>query len=146
LVTWLKLKDKASERELFVANTHYDHIGAKARHESSKLILDKFPKLAGDLPVILTGDFNTSPGSAPYKTLTGQEAAATWLLVDTRKASEKEPEGPDSTINGFTRIRPGAQIDFIFTRGLKTASHAILTDEKDGRFPSDHLPVVAVVN
>jgi endonuclease/exonuclease/phosphatase family metal-dependent hydrolase len=145
LVTWLKLKDKASERELFVANTHYDHIGAKARHESSKLILDKFPKLAGDLPVILTGDFNSGVGSDPYKAITGQGAASTWFLADTRKSSEKEPEGPDSTWNGFRRILPGQQIDFIFTRGLKTESHAILTDEKDGRFPSDHLPVMAVV-
>ena len=145
LVTWLKLKDKTSERTFFVANTHYDHIGATARHESSKLILEKFPELAGDLPVILTGDFNSSLGSAPYKTITGKDAASTWFLVDTRVACQTEPQGPDSTWNGFRKIQPGAQIDFIFVRGLKCASHAILTDEKDGKFPSDHLPVVAVV-
>jgi endonuclease/exonuclease/phosphatase family metal-dependent hydrolase len=145
LVTWLKLKDKTSERTFFVANTHYDHIGPTARHESAKLILEKFPQLAGDLPVILTGDFNSSLGSAPYKTITGKDAASTWFLVDARVASQTKPKGPDSTWNGFRKIQPGQQIDFIFTRGLKCASYEVLTDEKDGKFPSDHLPVVAVV-
>lgn len=143
MVSWLKLKDKTNDRELLFANTHFDHVGLKARAESARLMLARLPKLAGDLPVILTGDFNTGPQSEPYGILTGKNSAATWLLVDSRVASKTKPAGPDSTWNGFRRIMPEQQIDFIFTRGLKTQRHEIFADEKEGRFPSDHLPVLA---
>ena len=142
MVSWLKLKDKPNDREIFVANTHFDHIGTKARAESAKLVLAQFPKLAGELPVVLTGDFNTGPTSEPYRILTGKAAVTTWLLADSRTNSKTEPTGPDATWNGFRQISD-QQIDFIFTRGWKTERHAILTDEKDGKFPSDHLPVLA---
>ncbi len=145
MVTWLKLKDKSTDKSLLFANTHFDHVGVVARQESAKLMLEKLPKLAGDLPVVLTGDFNSLPSSAAYATLTGKKSVATWLLVDSRRASQTEPTGPDSTWNGFERIRPEQQIDFIFTRGLTTQSHAILETIRDGKFASDHLPVVAVL-
>lgn len=145
MVTWLKLKDKSTGKSLLFANTHFDHVGVEARKESAKLALEKLPKLAGGLPVVLTGDFNSLPSSAAYATLTGKQSVATWLLVDSRKASKTEPTGPDSTWNGFERIRPEQQIDFIFTRGLNTESHAILETIRDGKFASDHLPVVAVL-
>jgi endonuclease/exonuclease/phosphatase family metal-dependent hydrolase len=144
MVTWAKLKDKQSGQTLLVANTHFDHRGAEARRESAKLLLRKLPELAGDLPVILTGDFNTTPSSEPYAILTGRDAAAdAWRLVDTRAASRTKPQGPNSTWNGFTRIVPDQQIDFILTRGLATHSHAILETVRDGKFASDHLPVLA---
>lgn len=44
-------------------NVHIDHIGQVARRESAKLILDRLGALAGDLPVIVTGDFNAEPDS-----------------------------------------------------------------------------------
>lgn len=145
MVTWAKLKDKVSGKTLFVANTHFDHRGVEARKESAKLLLEQLPKLAGDLPVILTGDFNCLPTSDPYAVLIGKQGQPAWRLEDTRVASKNKPEGPNSTWNGFKRIVPDQQIDFIFTRGLDTESHAILETVKDGKFASDHLPVLAEV-
>lgn len=143
LVTWLKLEDQQSGRTFLMANTHFDHIGRQARAESARLVLRQLPKLAGDLPVVLTGDFNTPPRSEPYNILVGADAASTWTFTDARKASKTDPQGPDSTWNGFRAVRPGQQIDFIFTVGLETNSYAVLDMKKDGRFPSDHLPVIA---
>ncbi|HTN75956.1 MAG TPA: endonuclease/exonuclease/phosphatase family protein [Pirellulaceae bacterium] len=143
MVTWLKLKDKTNDQVLLFANTHFDHQGVKARVESARQVLATLPKLAGDAPVVLTGDFNTGNKSEPYNVLTGKGAAATWLLTDARTISKTKPEGPNSTWNGFRKIQPEQQIDFIFVHGLSVARHAILTDEKDGKFPSDHLPLVA---
>lgn len=142
MTSWLKLKDKATAKTLLVANTHFDHKGKQARTESAKLLLERLAKLAGDAPVVLTGDFNTLPDSEPYAILTGKGAASTWILTDTRRASKQEPEGPNSTWNAFRRVMPEQQIDFIFTRGLTTQSHAILVTERDGKFASDHLPVM----
>jgi endonuclease/exonuclease/phosphatase family metal-dependent hydrolase len=136
LVTWVKLKDKPSGKMLFFANTHFDHRGQQARVESAKLIVERLGKLAGDLPVVLTGDFNSRKDNEAYKTM-----AKAWS--DTRETSATKPEGPDSTWNGFQAIAPGQQIDFIFAKGLKSQKHAVLTMQKDGRFPSDHLPIEA---
>jgi endonuclease/exonuclease/phosphatase family metal-dependent hydrolase len=145
MVTWAKLKDRTSDRTILVANTHFDHRGVEARKESAKLLLQQLPKLAGELPVILTGDFNCLPTSAPYATVTGKQSVSTWILQDTRQNSMTQPTGPDSTWNGFSKIMPEQQIDFIFTRGFKTRSHAILETVRDGKFASDHLPVLAEI-
>jgi endonuclease/exonuclease/phosphatase family metal-dependent hydrolase len=67
------------------------------------------------------------------------------MLQDTRQNSMTNPTGPDSTWNGFSKIMPEQQIDFIFTRGFKTRSHAILETVRDGKFASDHLPVLAEI-
>jgi endonuclease/exonuclease/phosphatase family metal-dependent hydrolase len=143
MVSWLKLKDKSSGKSLLVANTHFDHRGVEARVKSAELVLENLPKLSGDLPVILTGDFNSLPTSKTYTVLSGKDAVTTWLLSDSRRHSRTEPKGPDSTWNGFSRVMPEQQIDFIFTRGLKCEAHEIVLAEKDGKFASDHLPVVA---
>jgi endonuclease/exonuclease/phosphatase family metal-dependent hydrolase len=138
MVTWVKLKDKKSGKSLVFANTHFDHRGQQSREESAKLIVERLEKIAGDSPLLLTGDFNVTAQNEAYKTI-----AKMWS--DTRTTSATKPEGPDSTWNGFQAIAPGQQIDFIFARGLKSQRHAILTMQKEGRFPSDHLPVVAEV-
>ncbi len=58
IVTWAVLKDKVSGREIAAFNTHFDHVGKVARRESAVLILEKIKQMAGDLPVIVIGDFN----------------------------------------------------------------------------------------
>lgn len=141
MATWAKLKDKSSGKTYFAINTHFDHRGVEARKESAKLLLEKLPKLAGDLPVILTGDFNCTPGSDPYAILSGKKAAGTWLLADSRAVSKSEPRGPYGTFNNFTRISD-QPIDYIFIKGLTALSHAVLETVKDGKFASDHLPVL----
>ena len=47
-----------------------DHVGVAARREGVKLVLDKVQELGGDLPVIVTGDFNAEPESDVIKQVT----------------------------------------------------------------------------
>lgn len=48
--------------------------------------------------------------------------------------------------NGFRAIEPGRRIDFVLARGgVRMRQHGILSDTFDGRFPSDHLPVIAEI-
>lgn len=79
--------------------------------------------------------------------LTGEIGEHENVLEDGFFAAEFGHHGPTSTWNGFEEIIPGRRIDFIFTNsGLDVIQHAILADQYDGgRFPSDHLPVVADV-
>jgi endonuclease/exonuclease/phosphatase family metal-dependent hydrolase len=147
VVTWGKLKDKQTGRELYAFNTHFDHRGPKARKQSARLLIDRMKQIAGDAPVVLTGDFNTGVNSKPYQTLTGKSQAgeqAKFALREAREATTTKPQGPNSTWNGFSQVKPGRRIDFIFTHGpLRVLSYRVLDEQRDGRFPSDHLPVLA---
>ena len=130
-------------RRLAVYNTHFDHLGATARRESAKLLRGWAAKET--LPCIVMGDFNCTPGSDPYRELTTVEGDRS--LVDARTASSTPPVGPDGTWNGFQAVQPGQRIDFIFTtREWDVRKH--VTDDRrtaGGRFPSDHLPVIALL-
>jgi len=142
IVSWVKLKDKRTEEVFYFMNTHFDHRGPKARQESAKLLIEKLRETFSDHPVILTGDFNTKPGSEPYQILTADSEQAAFR--DAKSVSMKQPTGPDSTWCGFKAVAPGQRIDLIFaTNGVQVQSHQTLVDQKEGRFPSDHLAVVA---
>lgn len=139
IVTWAKFQDKSKDSSFYVFNTHFDHQGEEARDNSSRLILEKIEEIAGDDPVVVMGDFNATEDEEPYKILTEQ-------LFDGFYHSKNEHEGPESTWNGFSEIKLGHRIDFIFANPqVSVVKHRILTDTRDGRFPSDHLPVQAEI-
>lgn len=142
IVTWGRFRDRISGRELLHANTHFDHRGERARLESARLLKRWIGDHAGSDPVVVTGDFNALPASAPIQELTGP---GTSVLRDALTAALEGHEGPASTWNGFRAIEPGQRLDYIFANpALTVLTHEILADKLDnGRFPSDHLPVVA---
>ena len=144
IVTWGKLRDRRSGAVFHLFNTHLDHKGETARRESARLLLRKVAEIAGpDGPVVVTGDFNTTPDSEPYRILTTGEGTR-GALVDALHASSCPHHGPTSSWNAFKAIEPGRRIDFVLVRPpLGVRQHGILSDTFDGRFPSDHLPVIA---
>jgi endonuclease/exonuclease/phosphatase family metal-dependent hydrolase len=146
IVTWGKLRDRRTSAVFHLFNTHFDHRGETARRESARLLLRKVAEIAGPAgPVVVTGDLNTTPDSEPYRILTTGEGARGGL-VDALHASSCPNHGPTSSWNGFKAIQPGRRIDFILVRPpVAVLQHGILSDTFDGRFPSDHLPVIAEV-
>jgi endonuclease/exonuclease/phosphatase family metal-dependent hydrolase len=148
IVTWAKLRDRTTGRVFVHFNTHFDHIGAEARAESAKLLRQRLAA-AGPLPLLLTGDFNATDETMPYRILSGAEPgvpAPSLALHDAMRSAEYGHHGPTSTWNGFDAVAPGRRIDFIFVGdGVHVRQHGILADTWDGRFPSDHLPVLAEV-
>jgi len=148
LVTWAQMKLLKEKQEFFMLNTHFDHMGEKARVESARLI--KRWLLANvssrRFPVIITGDFNCTPEEEPYKLLTQSNLEGP-ALVDVYCQSLTPPYGSSFTFNGFQdRVFPGQRIDYIF--GLKISRVlrcGILSVHWDGRYSSDHFPVLAEV-
>lgn len=145
ITTWARLFDKSNSRSFITFNTHYDHIGVTARKESSNLILQKIHDLANGDPVIFMGDLNTTEQQEPYKIITDSERGPVNLeLFDGFYHAVHGHHGPISTWNGFERIFPDRRIDYIFVdSNFRVLQHGILADSRDGKFPSDHLPVVA---
>ncbi len=135
--TWLLLETDKKDRQFMVFNTHFDHQGVKARTESAKLILEKIKELnPSKLPVILTGDFNLTPEQEPIAVITKE-------LQDSRSITEEAAYGPVGTFNGFKFDSPlKERIDYIFVNNLvEVKQYGVLTDSKEQRYPSDHLPV-----
>jgi endonuclease/exonuclease/phosphatase family metal-dependent hydrolase len=144
IATWVKLRDKETGKQFYHINTHFDHVGDTARLESIVLIRKFIDSLTDRLPVVLTGDFNTSDNSLPYYVITSTISSI--LITDAYHTTITPHHGPSGTFSGNFML-PGVgdnRIDFIFTTDhFDVVKHAILSDSWDGRLPSDHLPVFA---
>lgn len=147
IATWGCFRDRATGQVFVAANTHLDHVGETARLESARLLRQRLARVADGAPVILTGDFNATPTSAPYHHLADADAPGL-LLHDTYATARSGHHGPNATWNGFDAIEPGRRIDYVFTAGaVDVLRLRILADRlPSGRFPSDHLPVLATVS
>ena len=142
--TYVLLKDKQSNKFFWVFNTHLDHIGEVARTKSIELILSKIAALnSKNYPVIVMGDFNSEPD-------TERIIALKKVMNDTRTVSIEKPFGPFGTFNDFKHNQPVTKlIDYIFiskNNQFKVQKHAVLSDSKDLKYPSDHLPVFVILN
>ncbi|AHM59627.1 Endonuclease/exonuclease/phosphatase [Flammeovirgaceae bacterium 311] len=142
ICSWVKLKNKATGTVLYFFNTHFDHMGVKARENSALLIAAKIKEIAGTEPFVLTGDFNTTEDTPAFANLT-----SSGLLHNTEKISESKPYGPPGTFSTFdVKNEMGKKIDYIFVSAhFSVLQHATITDAQKGKYPSDHLPVVAVI-
>ena len=143
IVTWAKFTDARSKRTFFVFNTHFDHMGKEARRESARLLKQKVKDIAGNNPVVITGDFNSKPSDDPIKILT--DPADKDKFIDTKAVSLTPHYGPHGTFNAFTSKEiDNEPIDFIFLKGKwNVLQHATLSQTWGGRFSSDHFPVFA---
>lgn len=136
--SWVRLYDRINKKEFLVFNTHYDHIGVKARIESAKLLKRKIQEIAPTLPVVFTGDLNVTPETEAIATIKS-------FLTDAKEVSIEPAYGPNGTFNAFDfNSDLKNRIDYVFVnKGFKVQKFAVLSDSKDKRYPSDHLPVFA---
>jgi endonuclease/exonuclease/phosphatase family metal-dependent hydrolase len=143
IVTWAQFTDVRSKKTFFVFNTHFDHIGKEARRESARLLKQKVKDIAGNNPVIITGDLNSKPSDDPIKIIT--DPIDRDKFIDTKGVSLTPHYGPHGTFNAFTsKETDNEPIDFIFLKGKwKVLQHATLSQTWGGRFSSDHFPVLA---
>tara|TARA_R110002050_G_scaffold116847_2_gene233385 strand:- start:32326 stop:33159 length:834 start_codon:yes stop_codon:yes gene_type:complete len=130
-----------THEKLWVFNTHLDHVGVAARKNGIDLILSKIKKVNTDsYPVVLTGDFNLEPDNKLILNLKED-------LYDSKEAATTVAFGPEGTFNGFNFLEPvSRRIDYIFVSNkVIVTKYAVLSDSKDLKYPSDHLPVYVVL-
>lgn len=142
--TYALFKDLKTKKTFWIFNTHLDHIGKDARTKGIQLILSKIKELnTKKYPVIFMGDFNSEPNE-------DRIIALKKVMDDSREVSQEKPFGPSGTFNNFIHKEPVTKlIDYIFISKnsiLKVKKYAILSDSRDLRYPSDHLPVYVEIN
>jgi endonuclease/exonuclease/phosphatase family metal-dependent hydrolase len=152
---WALFRVLETDLSLLHLNTHLDHKSGLARREGSRLILERAADLAdcvGDAPaIVVTGDFNSRPGSPTHRNFA--EAG----FMDTYLAAGNEDTEDANTFHAFegARFRDAhpergpRRLDWILLKDprnrLRTASHRIVREggELSGLYPSDHYPVLA---
>ncbi len=141
ICSWVYLQEKSSGKKFYFFNTHFDHQGKIARVESAKLILRKIRAIAGNEPVIFTGDLNGSHSSEWYGIL-----ANSGLISDTY-GQVKYPYLNSPSFNNFGKnILDNEVIDHVFvSRHFVAERWGLLTDTYHGKYPSDHFPVLVDV-
>lgn len=138
ICTWALFQKKSSGEKFYVFNTHFDHIGEQAREESARLIIEQIERINDeDHPVILMGDLNLEPDTEAVQFLSEE-------MNDSKQVAEKVAFGPEGTFNGYRFDEPVTRrIDYIFTDdNFRVLKYAVLSDSKDLKYPSDHLPVL----
>lgn len=138
MVTWALFERKADGRRFYFFDTHlpYRDEDEAARTKGAKEILAHIEALPKNVPVVLVGDFNTTPASRAH-------ALLATVLTDAR-ATAPERAGPDKTFHAFTGL-PTEQIDWILTRGFTALSADTITVHDGKVYPSDHFPVRATL-
>ncbi|WP_435161975.1 endonuclease/exonuclease/phosphatase family protein [Halorubrum sp. SY-15] len=154
IATWARVRPAAGDAaddgaSFLVANTHFDHVSARARVESARLLDSRVPSLAADdgadvadteetPPVVLVGDLNCTPGSEPHAVLTdgGLRDAAAAATVR---------HGPRTSLTDYAGLIENRRIDHaLVSPAVDVEAFGTLADRDDrGRYPSDHLPVLA---
>lgn len=127
---WVRVQ--LNERTIHVITTHLG-LGARERVAQMKALLgpDWIGGIPADEPVILCGDFNSLPRSAPYKLATGR-------LHDIQR--RQKGRRPRST---FTSARPVVRLDHIFiSPHFETLAVTVPRNDLT-RVASDHLPLLA---
>lgn len=143
IVTYALFENLKTKKKIWVLNTHFDHVGVIARQKSAEIILKKIEELLSkkNIPIILTGDFNSQKKDMWMKPLFEN-------LKEASSNSLTKPYGGTATWNAFKfNERPTEQIDFIFCskNNTEVKKFRTITDFYDFKYPSDHLPIVAKI-
>ncbi|SFD17782.1 Metal-dependent hydrolase, endonuclease/exonuclease/phosphatase family [Chitinophaga sp. CF118] len=165
ICSWGKFSDIKTGFTFYFFNLHMDHVGVQARAESSKLVLAKVKAMAGNIPVILTGDFNVDQNNESYALINNSG-----ILKDAYETAAFR-FALNGTFNSFNvNGKTDSRIDHIFlTKQFKVEKYGVLTDtyrnknednstantgnfpkevsmqKYTAREPSDHFPVMIVV-
>ena len=145
ICTYARLIRHGTERcAIYVFNVHLDHRGPAARSESARLLRERIAARAHADPVVVVGDFNAGPESAPLRALLAEatDRQGTPLRDAWREANPRMPE--QGTFSGWSARISGPRIDFVLvSREVGVISASIDSSQQQGRWPSDHLPVTA---
>ena len=143
MVTWIRFLDRRTGGQFYAVNTHFEAFDATAREKSAHLLLDRMGEFEPALPVVATGDFNEAAreGATVYDVL-----VTNGPLVDSWETAEQRSP-LFATFHGYRPLVPdGDRIDWILTTpGVSAQTATINTFQQDGQYPSDHLPVQAVL-
>ncbi|MFB0522563.1 MAG: endonuclease/exonuclease/phosphatase family protein [Candidatus Bathyarchaeia archaeon] len=133
IVTWVLFSSLEKGVDFCLFNAHFD-FNEEIKTKSAHLVNRMIRRFGIKAPVILVGDLNCTEHSPTFKYLRRN-------FEDSWSASGNHYGV--GTVHGFTG-KASYMIDWILYRGdMKATKAEIGTFNVDGRYPSDHFPVIA---
>jgi len=137
------LIDRTDGTTVGICDTHLDHISAEARANGAQVIRERLPRYGKDVAWVVTGDFNTAPGSAPHVALLDPKVNELRL---TDSFAKVHPDAPRDTgsFHGYTGKVGVTRIDWILCGPeFEPLAAGINNHKYRGAYPTDHFPVWA---
>lgn len=140
LCIWAEVFHLGNHQEYFIVNTHLDHVLESTRIEQIKVLLKEISLInKKNLPVIVMGDFNTSPSSEVRNLLINRfDLKDPWL----EKLLHEE-----TSHHGFKGSQAtGDRIDWILVpKNFLIDEIKMEKSHFNSIYPSDHYPILATV-
>ncbi len=134
ICSYVILRDRASQKEFVVFNTHLDHVSDEARIRGIAVVLEKIAQFGG-LPAVIMGDFNALEGSETY-------LSATEHFLDAQYAAAETMQG--HTYQNWGNPEKYKRLDYfmISREGWNALRYAVVQPVHDGVYSTDHCPIV----
>jgi endonuclease/exonuclease/phosphatase family metal-dependent hydrolase len=157
ICTWARFTIKATNTSFYVYNVHLDHVSQPSREKGVRLIVERMARRAHPDPIVLTGDMNAHPDNPAIRYLLGPRQASQQpgaddtsgpVFRDTWRQLHPDAEY-QATFNAWKGDVQGRPIDYIMVMrdapSVEILESTILHDNDQGRYPSDHYPVLAAL-
>jgi len=149
LVAWARLAAVAEDRQLVFATTHFDN-NPPSQDLSAPLLLQRTEPWADEMPVIITGDFNSQTYDPAFDVLVGGTDGAGFALTDSFDIAETWSQ--DTNLDPAPTYDTEGRIDHVFVADGPDSSWSASTWVVDqtvygdlDRYPSDHWPITATL-
>lgn len=146
ICSWVHLVEKDGGKGFYVYNVHLDHQSQPSREKSVRLLVKEIADRKTDDPFLVMGDFNMPPDNPAmaYLLKKGVESPYPALVTAWELANPDKPSG--GTAHRFNGNANGKKIDHILvTDGAKVLGADIDRHSVNGRYPSDHFPISAII-
>jgi endonuclease/exonuclease/phosphatase family metal-dependent hydrolase len=148
ICSWIRLLDRQTRAGFYVYNVHLDNLSQNSRKKSVELLAHRVGMRAEPEPFIVMGDFNMeldNPAMMPLQKT--QRRGPYPCMVDAWESVHgKGKTAGTGTRHGFRGGRSGPKIDHIpVCEDARPLDVKIDRRSLNGRYPSDHFPVVASI-
>lgn len=146
ICSWIYLREKTTGSGFYVYNVHLDVFSQNSRQKSAELLAQRIAARKTDDPFIVTGDFNMgldNPAMAYLQNLDSETSLPRMVSAWQSLFPDCKDEGTRHSFRGGTS---GAKIDHIpVCDGTSVLFAEIDRSHANGRYPSDHFPIIAGV-
>jgi len=164
MVTWVKLKERATEKIIYFFATHFDHPttqkGINTRSKQADIALEIVPTISGTYPMFFVGDFNCRPDEPAYTKLSakwndsfvtlGDEAQGGYVCNEEQLARVGLAADCACKGNTYTGLYSATdtlpkRIDYVLYNESYAEPYSYNADNDDLGYtthPSDHVPVI----
>ncbi len=147
ICSWVRLADLETARCFYVYNLHMDNLSQKSRSKSVRILAEQISLRRHSDPFIVMGDFNMELNNPAMMYLQQFEYKTPYPRLQDTWAAVYPYRLDEGTYHKFKGGTDGPKIDHILVgEGSRVLAAAIDRRTFNGRYPSDHFPVSAVVD